>query len=45
MKTKNYRLFSMVSSLVLAVGILVGIKPACAGWMYQVKAPKHLSVK
>lgn len=44
MKAKN-KLFSMVSNLVMAAGVNVGVKSACMGLMYQPKAPKHLSGK
>ncbi|MDF2988564.1 MAG: hypothetical protein K0R50_4074 [Eubacterium sp.] len=45
MKSKHYKLFSVVSKFVLAAGINIGVKTACPGAMYQPKVPKHLGVK
>lgn len=45
MKPKYYKLFSILSSFILAAGVFIGIEPACPGSMYQPKVPKHLSLK
>lgn len=44
MKIKNFKLFSALSELLSSVA-LIGVKPACGGWIYQPKAPKHLTKK
>ncbi len=44
MKVKKFNLFSVLSNLLSSVA-LIGVKPACGGWIYQPKAPKHLSEK
>lgn len=45
MKMKYYKLFSILSSFILVAGVIVGMKPTCAGSMYQPKVPKHLAEK
>lgn len=45
MKTKYLKLFSILSNIIVVAGIIVGMKPTCAGSMYQPKVPKHLAEK
>lgn len=35
---------SLLSNLISSIAF-IGVKPTCAGWIYQPKAPKHLSEK
>jgi cyclic lactone autoinducer peptide len=43
MKSKHYKLFSVISKTVMTVGTNIGVKSACPGVMYQPKVPKHLA--
>ncbi len=42
---KSKKLLSVVSKFVITSGTNIGVKPACPGYMYQPKAPKHLVEK
>jgi hypothetical protein len=43
MKKRYYKLLSVLSSFIVVAGVVIGMKPACAGTMYQPKVPKHLA--
>lgn len=45
MKSKQNKLFSVVSKFVMTTGINIGVKPACYTYTYQPKVPKHLIEK
>lgn len=42
---KSIKLLSVVSKFVVTAGTSIGVKPACPGYTYQPKAPKHLVEK